>query len=93
MKKTLLISFCISAVSFLSIAQSSDCNGNRYMNRNFFTDVDTMLNVTYGSNQGVGSGSNQSLELDIFEPANDTLATRPLIILAHGGSFTGGNKN
>jgi hypothetical protein len=33
-----------------------------------------------------------SLKMDIYQPAGDTLAARPLIILAHGGSFTSGDR-
>jgi acetyl esterase/lipase len=30
--------------------------------------------------------------MDIYQPDGDTYAARPLIILAHGGSFIGGSK-
>ena len=30
--------------------------------------------------------------MDVYEPTGDTMAFRPLIIWAHGGSFLGGDK-
>ncbi len=32
-------------------------------------------------------------QMDIYEPVGDTQAKRPLIILAHGGAYVGGNKS
>ncbi|MES2619321.1 MAG: alpha/beta hydrolase, partial [Bacteroidota bacterium] len=32
-------------------------------------------------------------KMDIYQPTGDTLAMRPVIILAHGGSFIGGSKS
>lgn len=34
-----------------------------------------------------------NLDMDVYEPTGDTATKRPLIILAHGGSFVSGNKN
>ena len=31
--------------------------------------------------------------MDIYQPTGDTMTARPLIILAHGGSFVGGSRN
>ena len=33
-----------------------------------------------------------SLKMDIYQPTGDTLSARPLILLAHGGSFIGGTR-
>ncbi|MCI0346398.1 MAG: alpha/beta hydrolase [Chloroflexi bacterium] len=37
-------------------------------------------------------GEVQDLTLDLFEPAGDAATERPVIVWAHGGSFTGGAK-
>jgi hypothetical protein len=34
-----------------------------------------------------------SLVMDIYQPTGDTYTKRPLVILAHGGSFIGGTRN
>lgn len=36
--------------------------------------------------------SEQTLDLDLYEPKDDTLSKRPLIVLFHGGSFLIGDK-
>lgn len=52
----------------------------------------TTSNVTYGSAPN-WDGTTQSLAMDIYEPANDTLNLRPFILILHGGSFIGGQRN
>ena len=57
-----------------------------------FTDVKVTSNVTYGWNHTVLLGGTpplpvDSLKMDVYEPMNDTMAERPLIIMMHAGSF------
>jgi acetyl esterase/lipase len=66
-----------------------DCQNGRYSYEIFNASITS--DITYGSAVNVG-GQTQSLELDIYQPENDTAAIRPLLIMAHGGSFIGGNK-
>ncbi|MBW8050553.1 MAG: PKD domain-containing protein [Cytophagales bacterium] len=66
------------------------CSGGRYLNE-IFPTVTTTSNILYGNNTNL-SGSPEDLFLDVYEPAGDTVSMRPLIILAHGGSFTSGDK-
>ncbi len=91
MKNYTILAFVLLflATSFDCLAQSS-CDGPRYLEE-IFANVDLSSNIVYGSAINI-SGSNQSLELDVYQPANDTLSVRPLIIFAHGGSFLFGNK-
>ncbi|MGQ0803442.1 MAG: hypothetical protein ACT4PI_06225 [Actinomycetota bacterium] len=37
-------------------------------------------------------GATQKLRLDVYEPAGDTAAARPLLVWLHWGGFIGGNK-
>jgi len=76
-----------------SVSAQYDCDADRYANTSYFTDVKATKNVVYGANKPAGSGTTQTLRLDVYEPETDTLTNRPLIILAHGGSFIGGNRN
>jgi len=57
------------------------CTDGRYLSYVFPVTVST---VTYSSVY--------SLKMDIYQPTGDTLSARPLIILAHGGSFVGGDR-
>lgn len=56
-----------------------------------FGDVVTTTGVSYGSatNQ---LGQVQDLQLDVYEPAGDTVTARPAIVWVHGGGFSGGNR-
>jgi predicted esterase len=57
-----------------------------------FTDVVQHPDIVYGS--AVNSrGERQSLALDLYEPAGDSEAERPVYIWAHGGYFVFGDKS
>jgi dienelactone hydrolase len=64
--------------------------GTRYRDI-VFTSATVTKNIQFGSNLGI-SGSNTVLSLDLYEPANDTVQSRPLVILLHGGSLIVGDK-
>ena len=57
-----------------------------------FTAVTKTAAVTYGSavNQ---QGVTQTLKMDIYRPTGDTDTHRPAVVLVHGGSFSGGDRN
>lgn len=88
-KFTLFICMALLTYNF-AYAQQNGCDSLRYTD-DIFADVDTTLGILYGNNTTV-SGSNQDLYMDIFEPQGDSLAARPTIVLAFGGSFIGGQK-
>ena len=52
----------------------------------------TTLNVAYGKSKN-DKGRLQTHTLDIYQPGNDPLQARPVIVLIHGGGFRSGNKN
>ncbi len=87
--KQLLLSLCL-LFSFQAI--SAQC-GDRF-DLEIFGDeeIEVTQNVQYGENVTI-AGSNMSLEFDFYEPANDTMQARPLIIWAHGGTFIAGDEN
>jgi acetyl esterase/lipase len=70
---------------------NAQCAGERFFNYVFPAEPILTGNVTYGSNVAV-TGAAQQLELDIYEPNGDTASLRPLVLVAHGGSFIGGSK-
>jgi hypothetical protein len=65
------------------------CESERYTN-SIFTDVG-VTTVKFGSNINT-SGVKQDLFMDVYEPKGDTLSKRPVVILAFGGSFIGGDR-
>ena len=85
MKKHVLILSSIALLgSQLSMAQS------RYLDE-VFTSVTVSSSVQYGSNYNVyispPTPTSQPLVMDVYEPVGDSITDRPLIILAHAGSF------
>lgn len=89
MKKIYL--FTLTALATLGLMKAqTPCSTGRYAT-DTFTNITTTSNIVFGANQTAG-GSNQSLTLDIYQPAGDVETNRPLIIWAHGGSFIGGSK-
>lgn len=84
----------LTAAAALAVAVASALTaravGVRYLDP-VFTDVTVTPGLVYGSavnNQGVA----QDLALDLYEPAGDTETSRPVIVWAHGGGFTGGTR-
>ncbi|MCB9360068.1 MAG: T9SS type A sorting domain-containing protein [Flavobacteriales bacterium] len=67
----------------------AQCDG-RYQT-DIFTTVD-VTTVQYGSNQDLNSNT-VNLDMDIYQGQGDTATNRPVIIFAHGGSFSAGTKN
>ncbi|MEO0403660.1 MAG: alpha/beta hydrolase fold domain-containing protein, partial [Bacteroidota bacterium] len=82
--------FSFSVFFLFAIAISAQCDGTRFLNQVFDNTVITS-DITYGENLN-WDGSTEELSLDVYEPEGDTMDNRPLIIMAHGGSFVGGEK-
>ncbi len=59
--------------------------GQRYKDM-VFSNVDITSDVVYSTSNST------TLKLDVYEPQGDNEAQRPLIVLAHGGSFISGDK-
>ncbi len=85
MKQTISALFII--ITLNSLAQHPGCDGNRYKNYVFAT-YDSTINVQYGQNYTMNNVL-QNLIMDVYEPHADTLQKRPVIVMIHGGSFTG----
>lgn len=73
-----------------AIAQTL-CSNGRYSG-NVYTSISSTLDIPFGASKPF-NGNTQTLTLNFYEPANDTAGKRPLIILAHGGSFIAGTKD
>ncbi|MEW6468538.1 MAG: T9SS type A sorting domain-containing protein [Bacteroidota bacterium] len=87
----LVLLLCISAINSLRAQLIPiDTSGGRYWEP-VFSSVTVTSNVTFGSATNINN-STQVLKMDIYEPAGDTVSMRPVLVLAHGGSFIGGTK-
>ncbi len=81
----LLLLSCLFAI------QAQDC-GDRYKTVGFPDTPVEHLDLQYSSGMVTIGGNSLDLEMDIYEPANDTLAERPVILWIHGGSFVAGSR-
>ncbi len=84
--------FCVILITIFSInlpAQTGiGCDGARYRYR-IFEEFTVNYNVIYGNNINA-TGSNVSLEMDIYQPEGDVVTNRPVVVVSHGGFFLGG---
>lgn len=71
-------------------AAQIDTTRARYY-RPVFANVTVTSGVTYGSAVDY-MGIMQSLQMDIYQPAGDTVKRRPLVIFAHQGGFFLGSR-
>lgn len=83
--------FVISVTFLMSLAGHSQCENGRYRDM-IFPEYESTENVEYGSNL-LFNGDPETLLMDVYEPANDTVSQRPLVIFAHGGFFVAGDKD
>ncbi|GIV34795.1 MAG: hypothetical protein KatS3mg031_2330 [Chitinophagales bacterium] len=68
---------------------SAQCNG-RYASE-LFPNV-TKTTVQY-SHFTVRPNDGDTLKMDIYQPVGDTFPKRPVVIMAHGGTFIAGDRN
>ncbi len=67
---------------FLSLNVRAQC-ADHYISETFDVSIETVFYSDV-----------DSLEMDVYQPVGNDLSTpRPVVIFAHGGGFTGGNKN
>jgi hypothetical protein len=83
MKKILLM---FALVAFAGM--SSVMGQQRYLDE-IFTNVDVQADIIYQANISVLTGmpALDTFRLDFYEPQGDTVSERPLILIAHTGSF------
>ena len=89
MKKLFLTSAFCHLTSSILFSQSY-CGSARYDTK-VFTTITVTSDVVYGWNKNVFTQTD-TLKMDIYEPTGDTATIRPLIVMAHGGSFFIGDK-
>lgn len=85
--------FLLFSLSVLLVQQAfSQCDTLRYKHA-IFNDVTVHKDIKYGEGQVWNIPyNNTDLFMDIYEPTNDTLTKRPLMIWVHPGGFLNGSK-
>lgn len=80
----------ISSLSFAQTLIPIDTTQGRYWSA-LFPTVNVTTAVVYGSSVTVNN-STQSLLMNIYQPVGDTVSQRPVLVIAHGGSFSFGSR-
>ncbi len=81
--------FCLFPFLTSLHAQNPGCNGSRYIDDVFTSVTKTTVPYAPSVNQ---SGVAVTLSMDVYQPAGDILSQRPVVVVAHGGSFMFGDK-
>ena len=82
MKRKIYSLAMLAIAAFSAGKANAQCPTGRY--NSFMFPTYTVDSVVYSTPY--------NLKMDIYQPAGDALAARPLVILAHGGSFVGGTR-
>lgn len=91
MKKSYVNYFAALLMMGISLSvHAQDCSTGRYTSE-VFPNFSVSSDIVYGNNVDK-DGNSEDLLADIYTPDGDTETDRPLLIVAHGGSFQGGSK-
>ena len=92
MIRHILLIFSMTLAVFSLFAQVDDpaCEGQRLVDP-IFSEVQVTEGVVYGVGTSA-TGNPFNLLMDVYEPVGDNLEQRPVVILAHGGSFIFGTR-
>ena len=92
MKSLLLFGLLLAlSIGRPALAQTPiDTTGGRFYQPKF-ASVAVTAGVAYGS-AVTATGTTQTLLVDIYQPAGDAAAERPVLIFAHQGGFFGGSR-
>lgn len=88
MKK--LIPILLLFLSTYAYSQNELCDGERFID-DVFLETTVTAGIKYGENTEI-NGTFKELFLDVYEPLDDPAESRPLIMVAFGGSFISGAK-
>ncbi len=91
MKSVRFLPVNVVVILFVFVLAGVAGAGTRYKDIVFSSVKDTLA-VKFGSSLNI-DGSTDSLFLDFYEPAGDTLKARPLVICIHGGSLISGARS
>ncbi len=90
----LLLNF-LTVVASNVVAQNAACDGTRFKGPVFSQVKKTTVDYAPAPNFAElppSAGDTVILKMDVYEPVGDVAVARPVVILAHGGSFIFGDK-
>lgn len=89
--KHLIFTAALTIIGFnVLFSQNPACDGVRYAQPVFAAVKKTTLPYAPATSH---LGQPVTLSMDVYEPEGDTVSRRPVVVLAHGGSFVFGNKS
>lgn len=89
MSKKIVLLICLTLCTGMMLQAQND---QRFVSR-VFDNISVQSEIQYSSAAPVGSDDPDPLYFDFYEPANDTMAYRPLVITVFGGAFVAGNRS
>src|SRR5688500_15814192 len=87
--KIMKVSAVIVMAVLISVNCMAQCDG-RYESEIFSSFTKTT--VQYSDVYEVRPGDSNYLKMDIYQPVGDSFPDRPVVIMAHGGTFIEGNR-
>lgn len=81
----------ITAILLLAVSGLATTVAQQRYYDELFMDAEVTRDVTYGAAPDY-LGAMTTLQLDVYRPMGDVATDRPLVMLIHGGGFTGGGK-
>ena len=93
MRIRITLTVLIAALLVLALGATAFAKDKRYRD-DVFKKVSVTRDITYGQAPADQYGEGEQLKLDLYQPKGDTLTRgRAVLIFAHGGGFTGGDKS
>ena len=95
MKYFVLLLTFLTVVASNVVAQNAACDGTRFKGPVFSQVKKTTVDYAPAPNFAElppSAGDTVILKMDVYEPVGDVAVARPVVILAHGGSFIFGDK-
>jgi predicted peptidase len=94
MRTRLTFVVLLTAALVLGLAGIASAKHAKRYKDDVFKKVKITRDITYGqAPPDAYNETGEALKLDLYQPKGDTATKRPVVIFAHGGGFTGGDKS
>jgi dienelactone hydrolase len=94
MRTRITLTVLIASLLVLALGATAFAKGDKRYRDDVFKKVSVTRDITYGQAPADQYGEGEQLKLDLYQPKGDKLTRgRAVMIFAHGGGFTGGDKS